>query len=368
MAKILIVEDDPGIAFGLEESLRHEGHSGEVVADGEMASRRSCEPGWELILLDVTLPRKDGYEICRELRAAGRRTPILMLSGRALESEKVKGLALGADDYLTKPFSTRELNARIEALLRRASPEPEKSAGEVELDSAREIQQALIPRHIPQPPGTRVAGSYRPARTVGGDYFDVIELGEDCFTLIIADVSGKGLPAALLMANVQAAVRALAPRLKSPKELCRSVNRVLRSHLSPGKFVTFFCGVIDASRRRLVYSNAGHNPPLVCRRGQVARLETGGPVLGVIDAPGYDEAGLTLEAGDRLLLYTDGLSEAMNASGEEFGDGRLGEILRSSDAAGAGQLIEEIMDAVTGFCGNHLHDDAAMIAVTVGTA
>ena len=139
MSRILIVEDEPDIALGLELDLRDEGYDVEVATDGETASRRGREPGWDLILLDVMLPRKDGFEVCRDLRRNKVRTPILMLTAKAQEAEKVMGLELGADDYVTKPFSPRELRARIRALIRRAAPdsEPVRRFGDCEADFAR---------------------------------------------------------------------------------------------------------------------------------------------------------------------------------------------------------------------------------------
>src|SRR5579864_8743376 len=139
MARILIVEDEPDIALGLQLDLRDEGHDVEVVGDGVEASSRAREPGWDLILLDVMLPLRDGFEVCRDLRRAKVRTPILMLTAKAQEAEKVMGLDLGADDYVTKPFSPRELRARIRALLRRTVPEtePVRRVGDCEIDFSR---------------------------------------------------------------------------------------------------------------------------------------------------------------------------------------------------------------------------------------
>jgi DNA-binding response OmpR family regulator len=139
MSRILIVEDEPDIALGLEDDLRVEGHDVEVVRDGETAARRGREAGWDLILLDVMLPRKDGFDVCRELRRARVETPIILLTAKAQEAEKILGLELGADDYVTKPFSPRELRARIKAVLRRFS-HPEQGTyrfGNVEVDFAR---------------------------------------------------------------------------------------------------------------------------------------------------------------------------------------------------------------------------------------
>lgn len=151
MARILVVEDEPGIALGLEDDLKLEGYEVEVARDGETASRLARERPFDLILLDVMLPRKDGFEVCRELRRAGLRTPILMLTAKTQEAEKVLGLELGADDYVTKPFSPRELRARIKALLRRAAGDmPELYRfGEVEVDFTRgELRRAGKPIEV----------------------------------------------------------------------------------------------------------------------------------------------------------------------------------------------------------------------------
>jgi DNA-binding response OmpR family regulator len=139
MSRILIVEDEPDIALGLEDDLTVEGHQVEVVRDGETAVRRGREAGWDLILLDVMLPRKDGFEVCRALRHAGVQTPVILLTARTQEAEKILGLELGADDYVTKPFSPRELRARIKAVLRRFSPPTQRTFrfGDVEVDFAR---------------------------------------------------------------------------------------------------------------------------------------------------------------------------------------------------------------------------------------
>ena len=139
MAQILVVEDEPDIALGLQLDLRDEGHEVEIVGDGQEASRRGREPRWDVILLDVMLPLKDGFEVCRDLRRARVRTPILMLTAKTQDAEKVMGLDMGADDYVTKPFSPRELRARIRALLRRAQPEAPlvHRVGECEVDFAR---------------------------------------------------------------------------------------------------------------------------------------------------------------------------------------------------------------------------------------
>jgi DNA-binding response OmpR family regulator len=140
MKRILIVEDEPAIALGLEDDLTMEGYQVEVTADGDFACRRARESSFDLVLLDIMLPGKDGFEVCRELRRSGRRMPIMMLTARVQESDKVLGLELGADDYLTKPFGARELRARVKALLRRANPDWDQDVhrfGDVEVSFSR---------------------------------------------------------------------------------------------------------------------------------------------------------------------------------------------------------------------------------------
>lgn len=151
MARILVAEDEPGIALGLKNELALEGYEVEVVRDGQAAWERARAGGFDLILLDVMMPRKDGYSVCRELRQAGNRTPILMLTAKALDAEKVLGLELGADDYVTKPFSSLELRARVRALLRRAAGEAPELArfGDIEVDFSRgELRRAGKPVEI----------------------------------------------------------------------------------------------------------------------------------------------------------------------------------------------------------------------------
>lgn len=240
---------------------------------------------------------------------------------------------------------------------------------EREFEKAREIQQALLPGRIPQAPGIEIAGAWQPARAVGGDYYDVLELGDGRLALVIADVSGKGIPAALLMSNLQAAVKALAYESAAPRDLCERVNRVISSNISVGKFITFFYGVLDTRTMRLRYSNAGHLWPILWRAaGGVERLDAGGLILGVSSSAVYEQDEVALEPGDRLLLFTDGLSEAFNSRDEEFGEERLAELVGAAEAATAADIGQSVLRAVAEFTNNNFHDDATLIAVAVQPA
>lgn len=236
---------------------------------------------------------------------------------------------------------------------------------EQELEQAREIQQSLLPKIIPQVPGFEIDGAWEPARVVGGDYFDVIRLSENKLGICIADVVGKSVSAALLMASVQASVRAFASELTSPSALCGRVNSVLCSSISSGKFVTFFYGVLDAERRIFEYTNAGHLLPIILRAGgDVQELTNGGAVLGVFPDWQYHDSRLQFREGDRLLLFTDGITEAALPEGEEFGDQRLIESARKYAAKPLADFKELLLGDVKQFCAFQLRDDATLIALS----
>lgn len=235
-----------------------------------------------------------------------------------------------------------------------------------ELERAREIQQALMPKEIPQIPGFDIAGAWEPARVVGGDYYDVIRLSESKLGICIADVVGKSVSAALLMANVQATVRAFASDAASPAWLCSRVNSVLCNNIATGKFVTLFYGVLDAERGVLEYTNAGHLRPILIRGSRPAQqLDNGGALLGVFPDWKYEDSVAQLASGDRLLLYTDGITEAARADGEEFGEQRLIATASGVRQRSSAALRDELLSQVKSFCDSQLADDATLIVVSV---
>src|ERR1051325_7072684 len=267
MNRILVVEDEPGIALALEDSLRLEGHDVEVISDGMAAGRRAREDAFDLILLDAMLPGKDGFTICRELRSAGSKTPVMFLSACAQEYDRVRGLDLGANDYVVKPFSPDELMARVRRLLRdREAGREQQKQFEDELRAAAAVQESLFPRHHPSIDGLEYSVACRPAKGVSGDYYDFIPLERGKLGLLLADVSGKGMAAALLGASLHGALRAFAPLAPAhPAEVLQRVNRLLFQTTSPERYATVFYGVIDPAARTLTYANAGHYPPFIIR-------------------------------------------------------------------------------------------------------
>ena len=230
---------------------------------------------------------------------------------------------------------------------------------------ARDIQMRLLPKNPPSIAGYDVAGKSTPAHNVGGDYFDFLSMGEGCVGLCLGDVSGKGISAALLMANVQATMRGQCMRQPSACQSLRYANRQLYQSTDSDKFVTMFYGVLDPASGQLRYSNAGHNPPiLIPDRGEPEFLTAGGPVLGVFPSVSYEEATVRLHRGDLLLIYSDGFSEAMNADKEEFGEQRLLETAAKYRDTPAAELIDRMEEAVKNHCADALPaDDMTMMAV-----
>ncbi len=253
----------------------------------------------------------------------------------------------------------RQLEERVQAESRALQLHQE------DFERAREIQQALMPTQLPQIQGCDLAAGCQPARMVGGDYYDAIRLGDARAAIAIGDVSGKGMAAALLMSNLQAIVRAFAPSGLAPAELCAKANQLIAANVAPGKYITFFYAVLEAVHMRLDYCNAGHNPPILRRRdGALERLGEGGPVLGVLAGAAYTAGAVELRPGDCLVLYTDGISEAFNPEGEEFGEERL--IHSLNEPAGiAEERRQRIMVAVTQFSNGNFHDDATMMIASM---
>jgi sigma-B regulation protein RsbU (phosphoserine phosphatase) len=276
MSRILVVEDEPGIALALEASLRLEGHLVDLATDGLSARQQARSGSFDLVLLDVMIPGGSGFEVCRDLRRSGVKIPIIFLSARALEEDRVAGLELGANDYVVKPFSSRELMARVRGLLRQTEDAGcERRQIDNDLRAASAVQQRLWPQVHPAVPGLDYAGVCRPARRVSGDCFDFIPLARGRLGLLLADVCGKGMPAALLGASVQAAVRACAMATDCPcGEVLARTNRLLFERIGPDRFVTVLFGAYDPVTRILEYANAGHCPPWVVRATAPLRLES----------------------------------------------------------------------------------------------
>jgi sigma-B regulation protein RsbU (phosphoserine phosphatase) len=238
---------------------------------------------------------------------------------------------------------------------------------ERELQMARDIQQSLLPKEDPAIAGAEIAGLSYPAREVGGDYYDFIDLGEEVLGIVIADVSGKGVPASLLMSNIQATLRVQAVASGSPGHCISEANAALHRSTASDKYATLFYGVLNMKEKTFISTNAGHNPPmLINKEACCRRLETGGIVLGMLPDMPFEDEKIQLEAGDLLLMYSDGITEAMDDKEEEYGEERLRKLLDENRHMAPADLLEKIVADVLAFASDApQQDDMTLVAVKI---
>jgi sigma-B regulation protein RsbU (phosphoserine phosphatase) len=236
-----------------------------------------------------------------------------------------------------------------------------------EIEIAREVQQRLFPQTMPEVPALQYAGHCRPARGVGGDYYDFLALTGGSLGIAIGDVSGKGIPAALLMASLQASVRGQSlTRGKDVAGLMANVNRLVFDASQSNRYATFFYAQFEPATRNLVYTNGGHNPPVVLRGADAIPLEVGGPPVGLFRETSYEQAEMQLEPGDLLIFFTDGISEAENAANDEWGEDALISTVRASGGVLPAEIIARIMQAADDFAaGAPQHDDMTLVVARV---
>lgn len=247
----------------------------------------------------------------------------------------------------------------------------EKRNLEYELELSQTVQRALLPQQVPEIPGLELAAFSRPAQIVGGDYFDFFPFRDGAHGLAIADVAGKGMSASLLMASVQAALRTLVPANESPVDVLQYLNHLFCHNIHFTTFVTLFLGSFDQATHTLTYSSAGHNPPLIFHKQGSARdpiswLQPTGAAIGLVEESQFTSETITLSPGDILLLYTDGVTEAINSREEEFGTQRLAAFVRQGSSLPAKDLVRALRDVLQEFTdGQPLADDTTIVACKI---
>jgi len=388
-ARILIADDQPDVLRALCMLLKGQGYTTETVASPTDLLEAVSRSEFDLLLMDLNYARdttsgREGLDLLMHLKTIEGVPPIVVMTGWATVGIAVEAMQRGGIDFVEKPWTNSQL---LEVLRKQiaAGRERRETARlavresqahkviasqlheqEHEIAEARAIQEGFLPKEIPQLRGYEIAGAWQSARVVGGDYFDVLPFDEETRGLCIADVAGKGLPAAMLMSNLQAAVRGLASAALPPDELCTRLNALLCRNMASDRFVTFFYGQLDGPARRLWYANAGHNAPFVVRRdGSYIRLSDGGGILGIFANQAFSAGSVELLAGDRVVFFTDGVTEAFNSEEEEFGDGRLLRVVEENRALSALEIQKKILQAASEFSGASWHDDATLLVVAV---
>ena len=370
--RTLIADDQPDVLEALHLLLKREGYQIEAVNSPKAVLERLHNREYDVLLMDLnyaldTTSGQEGLDLLASVQKLDHTLPVIVMTAWGSIKLAVEAMQRGAADFVEKPWDNSKLlstlRTQIESRNERRSGAARES-GEIEEASA--TQRGLLPRSIPDFPGYGISAAWRPAGAVSGDYLDVLRLDANHLALCVADVIGKGVPAALLMSNVQAAVHALAGEMLPTGELCGRINRIVAANVGSGKFITFFYGVLDSARRRFSYTNAGHCEPILVRRnGECVRVNHSGVVLGVFPDWLYREEHVDLEPGDRLVLFSDGITEISNTDDEEFGEERLMEVLRANRALDAEAMQKRVMAAIADFSGGNFQDDATLIVTAV---
>jgi phosphoserine phosphatase RsbU/P len=393
-AHILVVDDTPHNVKLLTDLLGVKGYAVSSAANGEEAIACIAADCPDLVLLDVVMPGLSGYDVCRAIRADPTTgiLPVVMVTALDPTTERVKGLEAGADDFLTKPINQAELLARVRSLLRikslydtvqeqaaqlaawntelerRVTEQVEQlgrlSRLEHELSLASEIQKSMLPRAVPLLEGYEFSAHMIPAKSVGGDFYDFIPLGEGLLGIAVGDVSDKGIPAALFMAMVRSLLRAEAHPGRSLQKVLRSVNHHLMDMNEKEMFVTVLFGILNCATHQFQYVRAGHEVPIIFdAQGSFKRLlKTNGQALGVFEEITLDEKTVELSKGSMLVLCSDGIPEAPNRQNISFGYDGIARSVGRMPGASAQAVCDELIRAVVEHqAGSLQHDDMTVV-------
>jgi phosphoserine phosphatase RsbU/P len=371
--RTLIADDQPDVRAALHLLLKGAGYQTEAADSPKAVLEAIKQQKFDLVLMDLNYARdttsgKEGLDLISRIQDLDHDLPIVVMTAWATVDLAVESMRLGVRDFVQKPWENsrllRKLRTQIEHGRVRRREHDRDHQLRLELNEAREIQRGLMPSRMPNLRGFSLASAWQPAHDVSGDYLGAFQVSESHAALCVADVAGKGFPAALLMSNMQAALKSFASESISTSELCVKLNRLMCSNTPLCKFVTCFYGDLDVVNRTLTFTNAGHNPPmLISSDGECTRLDEGGPVIGAFAESAYSQRTVKLNSGDKLLLFTDGVTETRNEDGEEFGEERLQECLRAFSGCNAAELRTMILNEVREFCAGEFDDDAALMVV-----
>ena len=374
MHTIMIVDDNPTNLHILIRILEGTGHRILVAKSGPAAIAIARKQPPDLILLDVQMPDMDGFEVLRLLKADPtlRDVIVVFLSAHGDVTDKVAGLELGASDYITKPFQTEEVMARVSGHLHRRDLERQlRISNELlarELRNAGEMQRTLLPTVMPVDERITFSAYYRTSLQAGGDYYDVIPLGDGKFAVIVADVAGHGAGAAIVMAMIRTMIHAFPGSLDNPEEVLLTLNNHFTYLTRSGLFATAVYAVIDSATRRMRISRAGHPTPLLLRRGACdLQWQSEGTVpLFVEPLTSVPVVTHQLEPGDRLVFYTDGVTDVVNPEGTRFELNKLVKVLCRHLFIGAPEQLAMLVSELEAFAVHYEpSDDVTLLLVAL---
>lgn len=369
--RILVVDDEPDLEHLVQQRMRREMRAGlysfKFAHNGvEALELLEKDTGIDMVLSDINMPQMDGLTLLEQIPTVNPNIRSVIISAYGDMKNIRTAMNRGAFDFITKPIDFQDLRVTIERTLRHLVLWREALASrnklvalQNELDIASQMQKSILPTVFPDRPSYHTFANMVPAREVGGDFYDILHLDDDRVGLAIADVSDKGVHAALFMMSSRTLLKGAAIGNFEPGKVLHEVNNLLCENNEASMFVTVFYGVFNPANKTLTYANGGHNPPLIVHPdgSSMPLPTTKGAILGVtVDAP-YEQNSVTLDSGDIVVLYTDGVTEAMNGDGEEFGMERLHEVFTKTPPSTAQQANEAIFDAVHAFAGETPQSD-----------
>jgi sigma-B regulation protein RsbU (phosphoserine phosphatase) len=369
--RILVVDDEPDLEPLMLQRMRRDIRSGRykfVFAQNgvEALEKLRQENDIDMVLSDINMPQMDGLTLLEQIPKVDPNIRSVIISAYGDMKNIRRAMNRGAFDFVTKPVDFEDLKVTIDRTLRNMAEWREALqsrdrlvALQNELDVARGMQQSILPTRFPKDPSYAVYGKMQPARNVGGDFFDVMYLNDGRVGLAVADVSDKGVPAALFMMSSRTLLKGAAIGVGLPGEVLREVNDLLIEDNEGGMFVTLLYAVYDPSSRELTYANGGHNSPLVVHPDGTSALFplTDGIALGIAPDLSYKQNTVTLSPGDSVIFYTDGVTEAMNSEEEEFGLDPLSEFFRTNPPENPEETTAAVFDAVNAFAGEMAQSD-----------
>jgi sigma-B regulation protein RsbU (phosphoserine phosphatase) len=366
--RILVSDDQIDVLEAIRLLLKGAGHQAETV-ESPKAAMAAVERGkFDLILMDMNYSRDttsgdEGMALLDSLMARDGSIPVIVMTAWSSVDIAVEAMRRGAVDFIQKPWDNARLLATIEKQVSRST---ERKKAKSELEIARHVQQRLLPQHAQSLRTITFGGLCLPAQEVGGDYYDFLDLGAGRLGVLLADVSGKGVAGALLTASLQASFRSqLELGVKNPRALLMSVNKLFHESTPAEYFATMFFAEYRDQNRELRYINCGHPSAILARAGGgLEHLEPTAIPIGIFSGWKCEEKTVTLAPGDLLLVFSDGVLEAGVDDGEEFGEARLLDAVRSAPTSAVGEVLNHVADEVLRFSPGTQSDDVTLVALS----
>ena len=372
--KILLLVDDEPTNIKIVNSILKDEYKIRVATNGAKALELvKTTPLPDLILLDVVMPEMDGYEVCTRLKnvSSTKDIPVVFLTGQTETSEETRGFEVGAVDYIHKPFSPAVVQARVHTHLAlrgvRQQLAQQLNTIKKELEVARKIQLSILPHEVPAVRNLDLAARYIPMTQVAGDFYDFIVIDENHIGILVADVSGHGMPAALIASMLKIALAAQTEHATEPAQVLTRLNQTLCGKFH-GHYVTASYVYLDLDNRIMRYAGAGHPPVLMfdAALGKVRDLEENGFFLSWTEDATYSSQEVPLRQGDWVILYTDGITETKNCEREEFGMERFRDFAERNSLLSTEQFATKLLDEVQRWSGraeNQEPDDDITLVV-----